>query len=328
MGATTFAVSELFLGDTDPCTPAAGMATCTGTPDTSGGWKNLGYDLDGQNDTATTVHHCKPACGAQRTTFQNGNNGIDNSFGKTILPIILGLSSSASTTINNDIKAGKFTIMFSIASLGTGSEYNPLTTTLYAGAALTAAPAFDGTDTWPYISGVMVPFASSYLVPNPTTGAGQLPQEWVSGSKGNITLSLSISGFSLSLPISAAQMSFQLDAGHKQVANGIIAGVLATGALTSQLQEVAGSFDPSLCMGQTIDSILTEIAGASDIYLDPNTGAVSQDPTQTCNGISIGLGFNGYLVTLGASTPPPMPKPNPCNPDGGSGSSSSGFMCP
>jgi len=41
----------------------------------------------------------------------------------------------------------------------------------------------------------------------------------------------------------------------------------------------------------------------------------TQDPTQTCDGISIGLGFDGALVQVGAAVAPTSP-PNPCA-DGG-----------
>ena len=61
---TTFAISQLFLGDTDPCVPSAGQFQCTGAIDKTNGWMQFGYDLDGQTDTATTKNHCKPVDGA------------------------------------------------------------------------------------------------------------------------------------------------------------------------------------------------------------------------------------------------------------------------
>ena len=54
-----------------------------------------------------------------------------------------------------------------------------------------------------------------------------------------------------------------------------------------------------------------QIAQASDILTDG-----TQDPTKPCDGISIGLGFDGALVQLGTPVAPPPPPTNPCG-DGG-----------
>jgi len=62
-----------------------------------------------------------------------------------------------------------------------------------------------------------------------------------------------------------------------------------------------------LCMGPTIDSLLAQMTQASDILADG-----SQDPAQTCNGISIGLGFKMKPVQIGVIAPPGPPPPNPC----------------
>jgi hypothetical protein len=204
--------------------------------------------------------------------------------------------------------------MFQMEKLGTGTDYQGLTTQLFGGEALPMPPKWDGTDSWPVTpelltdgmtiaGGSKVQFPMSYVTNN----------TWVSGSKGNVTLALAISGFTLNLTVANAQISMQMDAAHKTATNGIIGGVLNTEALTTQLQMVAGSFDPSLCMGPTIDSIITQIKQASDIGSDG-----TQDPTKTCDGISIGLGFDAALVANPMTVAPmAMPKPNPCAMDAG-----------
>ncbi len=179
-------------------------------------------------------------------------------------------------------------------------------------------PKFDGTDQWPVLpsllnnptsiaDGSKVSFPGSYVT-NDT---------WVSGSKGSVTLSLTISSYTLDLVINNAVITLQLDPTHKHGTNGIIAGVIATSQLTAQLQQVAGNFDPTLCSGPTIESILSQITQASDILQDG-----TQDPTKTCDGISIGLGFNAELVQLGPIAVPGAPKANPCA-DGGAGTGGS-----
>ncbi len=303
--SVTFAISKLYLGDTDP----------DGTPDKVNGWKNYGYDIDGDISTATSTNLCKVATGANaKDVYPDGNDGIDNSFGKLILPIITSISSSAASAINSSITGGKFTIMLDMQKLGSKTDYNPLVTNLFAGGDLGSAPKFDGTDMWPVLpdllndptditKGSKVSFPTSYVTGN----------TWVSGSKGNVVLALSISGYSLSLTIANAVISLELDATHKHGTKGIIAGVLSTEALTTQLKAVAGSFDASLCSGPTVNSILAQITEASDILQDG-----TQDPTKTCDGISIGLGFDAEVVQLGPIAPEPVVKPNPCATGGGS----------
>jgi hypothetical protein len=302
--SVTFAISKLYLGDTDP----------DGTPDKANGWKKFGYDLDGKISTATSTDLCKPRNNAApKDVYPDGDDGIDNSFGKRILPIILGIAMDAPKKINDGITGGQFTIILDMQKLGTGTDYNPIVTNLFAGGDLMAAPKFDGTDMWPVrpellkdgmtiASGSKVSFPTSYVAGN----------TWVSGSKGSINLALSVSGFSLDLTISSALVSLQLDAAHKKGTRGVIAGVLATDVLTGELQKVAGAFDPSLCTGATIQSIITQIEQASDIMVDG-----PQDPTKPCDGISIGLGFDADIIQLGAVAPPSPPKPNPCDKDAG-----------
>jgi hypothetical protein len=302
-GSTTFAISKLYLGDTDP----------DGTPDKVNGWKKFGYDLDGKISTASSTDLCKPRNNAnKKDVYPDGDEGIDNSFGKRILQIILGIASDAPSKINDGIKAGKFTIMLDMQKLGTGADYNPVLTRLYGGSDLMATPKFDGTDKWPVIrelltdpadiSSAKVQFPTSYIAGN----------TWVSGTKGTIDLSLSVSGFSLDLTISSALISLQLDPTHKHGTKGIIAGVLATDVLTGELQKVAGSFDSSLCSGSVIQGIVAQIEQASDIMADG-----SQDPTKPCDGISIGLGFDAEVVTLGDVAAAAPPKANPCDMDAG-----------
>jgi hypothetical protein len=313
---TVLAISKLYLGDVDP----------DGTPDKSNGWKFFGYDLDGQNDTPTTVHHCQPNSMAPfKNISVNGNNGIDNAFGHTILPIILGLSSSASMKINDSIAMGAFTVMLDMEKLGSGTDYQGLTTQLFAGGNLGMTPKWDGTDKWPVApellndgmtiaSGSKVQFPMSYVTSN----------TWVSGGKGNVTLALSVSGFTLSLTISNAQLSLQMAPDHTSGVKGVIAGVLNTDELTSQLQMVAGSFDPTLCSGSVIGSIITQIKQASDIMSDGTQGPAGCTATgtgasacPTCDGISIGLGFEAKAVQLGMVAPAAACKPNPCMDGGG-----------
>lgn len=63
--------------------------------------------------------------------------------------------------------------------------------------------------------------------------------------------------------------------------------------------------------GSAIENIFTQIAQTSDIMQDG-----TQDPTKTCDGISIGLGFEASVVQLGPMVPA-VTMPDPCAGDAG-----------
>ncbi len=298
-GATVvMAIDKLFLGDMNR----------DGTPNGQNGWKQYGFNLDGKVSDKAAKDLCRPAGGASPAqAYPDGNDGIDNSFGKNILPIILGLASDAGTKVNDSINKGSFTIMLAMDKLGSGKTYNPLAAKLYAGADLGGAPKWDGTDEWPIRPELLsnpadptsskVVFANGYLTEN----------TWVSGNKGDLTLSLSISGFTLDLKISSALLAVDLDAAHKAGSNGTIAGIIETEVLIAEIKKVAGAFDKTLCSGSTIDGIANQLRQASDIMKDG-----SQDPAKTCDGISIGLGFSAKQVKLGKIAPASTGAANPC----------------
>ena len=306
---TTLAIRKLYLGDTDR----------DGSPSTSA-WKKFGFDLDGKISKKESTGLCKPAEGAKPSAvYEDGEEGRDNSFGKNILPIITSLASDASTQINDSIETGSFTIMLHIEKLGTGDNYNPIPSKLYAGGKLVDAmgmeilPKWDGTDAWPVIPELLnggniedpkIKFPNAYLVKDAKSGA----RTWVSGGKADITLNLSVAGFTLSLTIGSALVATDIDASNAKGTNGTIAGILDTEQLISELAKVAGSFDPSLCPpSSTFESIAQQIRQASDIMTDG-----TQDPDKECNGISIGLGFDMTQVQLGSVAPAATPGEDPC----------------
>lgn len=309
----TLAVSKLFLGDTK----------WDGTPDPAA-WKDFGYDLDGFKSTKNSGTHCKVNAGGNKSAIQtDGNGGIDNSFGYNIMPIIVGLASDASTTINENLDSGAFTIIVKIDSLGGGTDYVNLPAALFAGSQLADAegndltPAWDGTDEWPVYCELMTDCqttgtkqiadgnASKVKFPSSYVAGGT----WVSGSKGDVNLSLSVSGYSLSLNIRQAVLTADLATGNPPMAasKGIIAGVLDTEELIASLASVAGNISSSLCEGPTFESIASQIRAASDIMKDG-----TQDETQTCNGISVGLGFDMKAVQVGMVKDKAEPGPDPC----------------
>jgi hypothetical protein len=295
-GSTTFAIDKLYLGDTDP----------DGTIDHTNGWKNYGYDLDGKASTATSTDLCQLRNNASpANVYPDGPDGTDNSFGHHVLPIMLGLASDATAKVNESLDSGGPRPLFTLDALGSGTDYNPLDGADYAGLTLGSVPRYDGTDVWPIdnqsivngdVTMPVVQFPNSYVVGD----------TWVSGAPSSVEVDLHLDGFALPLVIDDATVTMVLSADHTHASHGIVAGVLHTDQLVAAFDVMAGSFDPQLCSGSTIDAINAQLEQASDILHDG-----TQDPTQPCDGISIGLGFDAAVVQLG--TPGTAPTPvNPC----------------
>ncbi len=305
-----YAVNKLFLGETDR----------NGSPK-SDAWEDYGYDLDGKISTKTSTDLCKPRPGAiPASVRQDGKGGVDNSFGKNLIPIIASLAQNPSSTVNENILAGDFTVITRIDTLGAGPDYRELPAQLYVGSKLGMAAKFDGSDVWPVIPELLsdptdidsslVKFPKSYVSAH----------TWVSGTPTPLDLTISVAGFALTLKISKAVISMDLDADRKGTSNGIIAGVIPVEELISELKKVAGSFSAELCTGNTFESIAEQIRQASDI-MDDGT----QNPTKECNAISIGLGFESKAIQLGAIAAKADPPADPCaEGTGGAGGEATG----
>jgi hypothetical protein len=302
---TTIAISKLFLGDTDR----------DGTPDTANGWKNYGFDIDGKISTAASTDLCQPRGGAAaKNVYPDGANGIDNSFGKLIVPIIAGIASDFATKANDALAAGGATSLFTLRTLGSGASYNPLVSAIYQSENRGGSPKYDGTDVFLIdpaslddpddVTKPKVVSPNAYIVNN----------TWVTGDKLQLQISLYTGGsFFLTLPIQAATISATLSADHQTATLGTISGVIPVTALEAQLRAMAAQTDPSLCNGPTAVSILTQVEQAADILQDG-----TQDPTKPCDGISIGLGFDGAVVKRGPPGPMLTPPTDACGtPDSG-----------
>lgn len=298
---TTLAIHKLLIGDTTP----------NGQP-SSTAWKGYGFNLDGKVSDAASLDLCKPAAGAKPSAvYPDGDGGIDNNWGKMLMPIFTSLSMDFSTQVNDSIAKGDFSVLVRINGIAPGAT-GPYKSEAFTGATLGKAPAWSGSDVWQVRSDsldngdITMPRAS---FPSSQVSLDAMGQRvWQSIDVGEITLVLQLSGFPMTVPIHNARMWMVLSSDNQHAASGMIGGLIDTEALIAEMAKVAGSFDPALCPpSSTFDSIAQQFRQASDILLDG-----SQDPTKTCNAISIGLGFEADAALLGGVFDPPV-APDPCN---------------
>ncbi|MFO0760862.1 MAG: hypothetical protein U0359_30575 [Byssovorax sp.] len=292
----TFAITKLYLGDTNP----------DGSPNPGNAWKQYGYNLDGVVSDASSQGLCQPYGGAKKSAvYPDGNNGIDNSFGKNVLPIFSGISADFAQHASDGYTAGKYTTMFSLVGLGQGGDQASLQGRVTMGAPLAMPPAFNGSDTWPVDASSLSNAADTSSAKVTFPDGTMSNNGWYGHANGPLIIHFGAQGSEFTLSILDAIVDLELDADH-QTATGMLGGVIDAAALAEEMRRVAGTFDPSLCSGPTIESIVNEIKQEADI-LDNG----KQDSAQTCQGISIGLGFDAVKVLLGAPVAVPAP-PDPC----------------
>jgi hypothetical protein len=299
----TFAINTIYLGD---------VQRASVTPSTTA-WKDYGYDVDGLQTTNQSTNVCSLTSGAPKTVQVDGTNGIDNSWGSNILPIIQTATSLPTPSVDETkaIDDGNFTLQIQVTGLSDDPQQSAvgLTSQLFvSGAYGNGQPAFDGTTDWPVLStsvqdgktiasGSTVQFASSYV------NGGV----FVSGATGAaIPLTFSASGMTLPITIHYGVITFT-HPGHPYAAYGVISGVIYTEEFVSALQALAGQISTSLC-GSAFDGIAQQIRQAQDILQDG-----SNNSNAACSAISIGIGFEAVLVhdpTTVVTAPPPPP--NPC----------------
>lgn len=295
------AIRRLRMGDLNP----------NGNPSTTA-WQQYGMNIDGKVSAADSVDLCKPAAGAKKSAvYPDGDDGIDNSFGKNILPIWTSLAGDFSLQLNDSIEKGVFTELFRIEGIGP-AQTGTSPSQLFGGSMQNGGiPGWQGTDAWGIRS-------DSFLNGDPAAPMTQFPtavveldasgaRRWRSVTFDDLILDLPVAGFDMALPIRHARITMVLSDDNAHATVGMIGGIIDTELYISELAKVMGAFDPTLCPpSSTFESIAQQIRQASDILSDG-----SQDPSKQCDGISIGLGFDADGALLGPVFETVVP-PDPC----------------
>jgi len=291
------AMNHIYAGDKDP----------NGTT-SSTAWEQYGLNIDGLNTTNNFAGHCQPNSGGTPSqAFLNGNAGIDNSFGHNIVPLLGTVAQGWSDNINMNITAGDAGYFFDLVGATIMPDQTGITTRFYSGDQLGYAPKFDGTDCWP-VDGATVNNPNDITSAKVVFSGGSLASNvWTSGPPQTLSLTIAVQGAALTLTLHHAVVQAPFTVDHKGTVLGQISGVLGTEEFVNTVKQLAGTFDPSLCSGSALMAIESQIRQASDIMVDG-----TQDPNQTCNGISIGLGFTAKQIKLGGVGPASPPPATPC----------------
>jgi hypothetical protein len=276
---TVLAISRLYFGDTDR----------SGSP-CSGAWNAYGLDIDGKDTTVTSTDVCTPVAGASCQTPQDGENGIDNSFGANLLPIATTLVSTYTQTANESLTAGDSTLLIAVDGLGSAATYTSLPGTLLHALPMNR-PRWDGTD---------VRAVDQASEPGVALSGGYMNNRvWVGAAPADDTLALdlhvTVQGQQLPpLPIHHVQISMQVAANGSSATSGTLSGIVTTADAAAWGAAWFAGAGPHPCDDPAVQSITQQIIQAADIMTDGTNG-----PGETCDAISIGLGFDAVAVQLG-----------------------------
>lgn len=253
-------------------------------------WKTLGFDIDGKSTTKDSTDVCKPpVSGASQA---DGEEGIDNSFGQNVLPLITAAVSGAGEALNTALQSGNFTIMFNTQGLSDDPAQSATGLNGYVllGAKFDGTPTFTTADDWPVRQELLsnpadatsstIKFSNSYVADG----------TFVSGTPSEVKISLVFQGIALELTLRKAVITFK-HASPNSATNGVLAGVINTEELLTGLKKVAGAISPGLCSGPSFDTIAEQIKAASDIMSDGSNSAGS-----TCDAISAAIGFTAEAI--------------------------------
>ena len=272
-------------------------------------WDDYGFDLDGVVTTeANLASSCLPNAGATpKDVFIDGQFGIDNSFGRNIAWSLSDMPENLDTATSRAIHDGEWTLIIDLAGLGAGAEYAPLDARLLVGEG-------GSTGSWlvrpeflagPTPDSATIRFPNSYLVS--TRVAGVERSTWVSGDRVTIPLHLEVGNGKFDLWIHDGLIAMDLDPTRSIATNGIIAGVLDTEEFVAEVYSQRGAY--GVCQGAALEAVLNNLRQTSDIMTNGTL-----DPSKTCNGISIGIGFEGQAVTIGSVGAQQPPKTDTCPP--------------
>lgn len=289
------------------------------TKDPANVWKTIGFDIDGQTTDASSANHCVPVAGADPAAVKvDGDGGIDNSFLKNVAPIIAGVDSKWADNWNAGLASGGSTILIYLPGLDAGDGALPARG--YTSVAL-CPPSADaaveagadggaeaGVDGGASVRRVAIDRASvcdgDLEKPLWAAPGGQLASGvWDSGVVPDATLVIPFKGRPLAVHLQHVHLRMTVSADRRSVTGGTLSGVANTDDLIAQLGLLKGAILPGLCgpLSGVFDGYVDRVRKSSDIMSDG-----TQDPQQTCDGISVGLGFDADVVQVRgiASTPP------------------------
>lgn len=244
------AVRKVYLGDTD----RAGAPSSTA-------WKTFGRNIDGLVSVGNApTTECKRVSGAGASTQNDGEGGIDNSWGSNIIPFFSAFAPNQSKSASDLIEAGARAPMLQFGdapkATATGVSFGFVTSEN------TIAPKWNGLDSRPVTESSTTGGKAKVVFSAATITAGVLDS---GATTATFLLSFAFGGASLDLPIRLPRVSMTIAADGKTASQGTLSGVIATNDFIDAFEKVAGSISAQLCpVAVAVGAIAGPVAPAQD----------------------------------------------------------------
>jgi hypothetical protein len=264
------------------------------------GWASRGRNIDGRTTgiadskagqlTNPARSTCARAPGAPSGVIADGPDGVDNNFGGRVLTLLASLNACF---VDGPTDA-TFTLVLRLDHVAQGDDAH-VPGALYLARDLDHAPSFPALDSWPIDARSLLDGASLGSPVTTFPDGYQVGKVWVSGTAvGRVRLPVFLAtpatgcakswAAAIDVPIDDAQVVVAIDGSGEE---GTLVGVVPAA-------EAKWWIDPvrprgPLCPGDTtVEQLLTTLEQAPDLTI---AGSDHNDPTSTCDAISIGLGI-------------------------------------
>lgn len=273
-------------------------------------WKDYGYDLDARvtsaDDSRNGYYTCKRVAGSPSGILTDGNGGRDNAFAGHVTQVISQLKADIEDATNAAVASGGTTLLLRLDNVG--PDDNPhVPGALYAAVPLATgqSPKFDGSDVYAVLHSTL---SDGATLASPTAsfpGGYMAGGVWVSGVPSYAVAMTMPLGFLDALPVASPLVSVRVSDGT----DGTIAGAFRTTALQTSMASWLRQF--AICpSSSTYQQVITTMLQSADVVFDAPS---LQDPTATCNALSMGIGFTLRPVQEPTqAVDPPAAGKDPC----------------
>ncbi len=268
-------------------------------------WRNLGYDLDNRcTEDITDEHLCIPP--EAPVPPLDGDNGIDNAFGESILARITAFNSAFEANARRNMEEGNAILVTMKGWNGTPND--PLVDIEMVQALgvnradAEPLPQWDGDDRW-------IQASTSFQAGLPLIrddGAYVTDGMFVMNIPNRQPITLPwVDDNIFDLLLTDATLTGRISEDGQMLTDVLLTGRYALIDL-SVAWEAAG-----LCAGGMLRTIVDDLLGRElDVRSAPGTGG----PGRTCDAISVAMSFTGFIGSLSDIEDPPPPEPVTCQP--------------
>lgn len=273
----------------------------------------LGLDLDNK----CTCDGDGPSCLAPSYAKEDncdGPGGRDNSLAQVFkfMTILLG-SSFGSPALSDDANAGKWSMLFRVAQYNGLADDDQVSLSVFpsAGTEGDVTPTWTGNDAFRVAAAAIAPGGTTVDTPRFID-----TKAYVSGN----VLVASLPESAIVLPSGTAEVAVDITAGLVMaeivpvgssygLRKGIIAGRWRNDDVFVTLSRFRDGNGAPICKGQLLyDTVKGKLCGFTDILSSLGS------PTDECDSISAGIGFEADPAGFGSIDPPPVPT-NGCPPE-------------